>query len=307
MNITFLSLSYFQKIAQEQHLTKAAEELHISQPALSKTLTSLEKELGVPLFDRVGRNITLNQYGECFLRYTDRILRDLTDAKRELKDIQQVSKLTVSIALYVASSLVPAILTEFSKAHPNIRFQILQQDTIGGQSAEVRRADLSLFSNIYPMENSHTVTLLREDLLMAMPEPTAAAYGPTVDLADFDGKDFICLQKGKSLRTVTDVYFQMAGITPNIILESDSPQTVREFIRAGIGSALVPSITWSSVKAERVALRPISSPHCQRYISLSWDGERYLPHAAVLLRDYLIENFRSFAVARSYLPSSALD
>lgn len=307
MDITFLSLTYFQKIAETQHLTKAAEELHISQPALSKTLTSLEKELGVPLFDRIGRNITLNQYGECFLRYTDRILRDLSDAKRELKDIKRVSKQTVTIALYVASSLIPAILTEFSMAHPSVRFQILQQDAIGTQSAEARQADLSLFSNIYPMENSHTVTLLKEDLLLAMPEHKAAAYGPTVNLADFGGEEFICLQKGKSLRTVTDVYFQMAGITPNIVLESDSPQTVREFIRAGLGMALVPSITWSGVKGERVALRPISSPHCQRYISLSWTEGRYLPYAATQMRDYLIEHFKTFAINRSYLPFTEID
>ena len=82
MDITFLMLTYFQKIAQTQHLTRAAEQLHVSQPALSKTLSSLEEILQTPLFDRTGRGITLNRNGEIFLQYTNRILAELADAKR---------------------------------------------------------------------------------------------------------------------------------------------------------------------------------------------------------------------------------
>ena len=106
------------------------------------------------------------------------------------------------------------------------------------------------------------------------------------------------LVEGKSLRTITDVYFRMAGFTPNISLESDSPQTVREFVRAGVGLSLVPSITWSCVRGRQIALRPIASPHCHRFINLSW---RPGPSrsAAVLLRDYLSERFCACALAQN--------
>ena len=84
--------------------------------------------------------------------------------------------------------------------------------------------------------------------MIAMPERLGGRDPSPVNLSDFSNAEFICLQKGKSLRSITDVYFQMAGFSPNISLESDSPQTVREFVRAGVGLSLIPGITWSSVR-----------------------------------------------------------
>ena len=232
MDITFLMLTYFQKIAQTQHLTRAAEQLHVSQPALSKTLSSLEEILQTPLFDRTGRGITLNRNGEIFLQYTNRILAELADAKRALDAAGQEKRRRVTLALRVASSVVPDMLTEFKLLHPQIMLQILQQDNAEDGENSAKQADLTLFSSLYPVENEHTRTILREELMLAMPERLGGRDPSPVNLSDFSNAEFICLQKGKSLRSITDVYFQMAGFSPNISLESDSPQTVREFVRA---------------------------------------------------------------------------
>lgn len=305
MEITFLMLTYFQKIAQLQHLTRAAEELHVSQPALSKTLAGLEQELGVKLFDRTGRSISLNRDGEIFLHYTNRILADMADAKRALSDSRWKQQQTVTIALHVASALIPELLTEFKKLHPDVNFHILQKSSSGAEATAEQQADLTLFSNIYPTENDHTATLLREELLLAMPEHMGRSCTAPIHLRDFENAEFISLQRGESLRTITDTYFQMAGIAPHIVLESDSPQTVRAFVRAGVGVALVPSITWSDVRGEQISLHPIATPHCQRYISLSWHKDRYCPPAVLALRDYLIRQFRPFAIKRSKAPTGS--
>ena len=144
MDITFLMLTYFQKIAQTQHLTRAAEQLHVSQPALSKTLSSLEEILQTPLFDRTGRGITLNRNGEIFLQYTNRILAELADAKRALDAAGQEKRRRVTLALRVASSVVPDMLTEFKLLHPQIMLQILQQDNAEDGENSAKQADLCL-------------------------------------------------------------------------------------------------------------------------------------------------------------------
>ncbi|MFQ7108350.1 MAG: LysR family transcriptional regulator [Dialister invisus] len=82
MKLTLLALTYFQKTAELQHLTHAAEALHISQPSLSHTIKMLEQELGVPLFRRSGRNIVLTKYGEILLSHTNRIMSELACAER---------------------------------------------------------------------------------------------------------------------------------------------------------------------------------------------------------------------------------
>lgn len=299
MEISFLMLSYFKKTAERQHLSAAAEELRISQPALSKMLSSLESKLGVQLFDRVGRNIVLNNNGQVFLKYAEIALKSMDDAQKELQLLQNTERQTVTLAPYVASSLVPGILTDFSKKNPYIHYHLLQQNSEKLMPPNAGDADLYLYSSVYPIESDNSVTLLCEDLVLAMPEKIAHMYPDSINLAELDGSDFICLQSGKDLRTITDFYFQMAGVTPNIILESDSPQTVRDFIRAGIGMALIPSISWSDIRGENVTLRRISNPHCQRYIHLSWTVKRPLSEAAALLKDYLIDNFSSFASAKA--------
>jgi DNA-binding transcriptional LysR family regulator len=82
-----LQLHYFQTVARLEHMTKAAEELKIAQPSLSKTISRLEEDLGAPLFNRQGRNIRLNQFGKVFLTRVDRIFRELEEGKREIRDM----------------------------------------------------------------------------------------------------------------------------------------------------------------------------------------------------------------------------
>ncbi|WP_303620363.1 LysR family transcriptional regulator substrate-binding protein, partial [Hungatella hathewayi] len=85
-----------------------------------------------------------------------------------------------------------------------------------------------------------------------------------------------------------------AGFEPSVVLESDSPETVRELIRAGIGISFIPSITWQGMDTKNIALVPISFPQCRRYINLSWRSQGYLSPAAILFRDFVQDYFRAF-------------
>lgn len=91
-------LKYFQVVARLEHMTKAAEELHITQPSLSITIARLEEALGAPLFDRFGRNIKLNEFGQLFLKRVERIFRELEEGKREVRDLAGLELGTVNLA-----------------------------------------------------------------------------------------------------------------------------------------------------------------------------------------------------------------
>lgn len=287
----FHSLLYFKKAAELQHVTRAAEALHVVQPSLSRTIACLERELGVSLFDRTGKNIVLNQYGRIVLRHTDRILQELDDIRAELDDAQDQNQRSVSISLYAASKLLPQVVMDFKKEYPSIRLHIVQDD-LGHMQRSA--CDLSLFSSIQPCWAENETTLIEEEILLALPETNPLAQRDSVNLREVAGEEFICLQRGKSLRTITDTYCKMAGFEPTVILESDSPETVRELIRAGIGISFIPCVTWSGMQTGSIALVPISFPRCRRYINLSWrDG--YLSPAAILFRDFLKNYFNSLA------------
>lgn len=290
--MTLLELLYFQKTAELQHLTKAAEHLHISQPSLSRTIKALESELEVPLFEHKGRNIFLTPYGKILLSHVNGIMDELDEAKRELNEKKQSQQCTVHISLFAASKLVPKFLMRFKQEYPQVLFEIIQQTN---KFSEHSWADLALTSTVQPVDTDGSLTLFREELLVALPSSHPKAHRSTVRLADFKDAGFIALQMGKSLRTITDFYCHSAGFTPRIILESDSPGTVREFISAGLGISLVPKITWAGLGGKHIALSQISTPKCYRCINLSWKTDGKLSAEAELLKQYIIKNFAEYA------------
>ena len=282
------ALSYFQKVAELQHITRAATELRVAQPSLSRTIGNLEKELDAKLFDRVGKNIELNQYGRIALRHTNRIFEEIEAMRREISEARGEANRTVTITLFAASKLLPELVMEFKRNYPTIILHIVQQ---GLGDGEGEKPDLSLFSSIQPCFAPNEVTLIEEEILLALPESNPLAHNDHVDLRQVAAEEFIGLQKGKSLRAITDWYCKMAGFEPNVILECDSPETVRELIRAGIGISFIPSVTWSGMKTENIAVLPISYPQCKRYINLAWRSEGTLSSAAILFRDFVRHYF----------------
>jgi len=282
------SLSYFKLVAERQHLTKAAEELRVAQPSLSRTIARLEEELGVKLFDRVGKNIQLNRYGEIVLRHTDNILRELRDIQAELADAQDRDGRTVTIALFAASSLFPRLISTFKAKYPDIRLQITQQGLLRGDQEE---CDILIYSSVHPASGENQQPLVEEEILLAIPEDSPLAEIDNISLRDAAEMEFICLPKGRSLRTITDMYCQLAGFTPLVVLECDNPSTVRGLINAGIGISFVPSITWGGMDAGNIRLRHISFPDCKRYINLGW-RKGYLSSSAALFRDFVQDYFR---------------
>ena len=170
MKITFTSLSYFQKIAELQHMTRAAAALHVAQPSLSRTIKSLEEELDVPLFDHRGRNIVLTKYGEILLAHVNLIMKEMEAAKKELKEAEEAAHKTVKLSLYAASKLVPSFLMEFRKRHPDIRLEILLQGLQTEHHVGYKGCDLALCSNIHPLDDGHSVTLFKEEIMLAVPD-----------------------------------------------------------------------------------------------------------------------------------------
>lgn len=286
MEITHLR--YFKRTAELEHITKAAQELHVAQPSLSRTIGMLEEELGVRLFNRKGKSIELNEYGIIVLNHTNRILKELEAIHREIDDARENSVMNVTFSMNAASTLIPRLVRGFKEEHSDVRLHILQEDMIGNRQES---CDLILSAASQPISGPYCTTLIEEEIRLALPVTNPLAACESLTLDQVANEEFICLQRGKNLRSITDAYCKMAGFDPNVVLESDSPETVRELIRAGIGISFIPSLTWQDMEDEHIALVKISSPQCRRYINLAWREGSYLSPAAILFRDYLIKHF----------------
>lgn len=280
-----LQLKYFKLVASLEHITRASELLNISQPALSKTIRSLETELNTKLFNRNGKNIVLNSNGKIFLKYVTQVLQCLEDAKLALSDSCDSIRQPVHLSMNAASKLLPDMLIEFKKLYPGIQFAITQH------SLSSDTADLIIDSTKEPLIAANTITLLKEEILVALPKDHRLANQKEIELSDIAGENFIGLQKGKSLRDITTQYCRQCGFEPKVILESDDPATIRGLINVGLGIAFLPAITWAGVADENIRLLHISNLHCYRYINLTIHKEGYLPSNTSTFMEFLLKYF----------------
>ncbi|MCK8489774.1 LysR family transcriptional regulator [Paenibacillus sp. MBLB2552] len=289
-----LQLKYFQTVARMEHMTKAAHSLHISQPALSKTIAALEGELGTELFQRERKTIRLNEQGRMFLQQVDLALEALEDGEQRLRDTNGSASPMVTLDVRVSSHLLPGVLADFRTEYPNAQFNLLQHASPLDHRTNF---DLCLSDGAVPPAGTEAVSLLEEEILVAVPADHPLAHRERVRLSELREDRFIMLPSGKSLRETTDAFCRLAGFTPRIRFESDDPATVRGLIRAGQGVAFLPAITWSGSTGPDVRLLRLEESWCKRSISLSWPKDRYLKQIAVQFRDFTIQYFARLAVS----------
>ncbi|GCE29091.1 LysR family transcriptional regulator [Dictyobacter alpinus] len=291
-----LQLKYFRTVARLQHMTRAAEELGIAQPALSQTIARLEAELGVPLFERTGRGIRLNHYGKAYIQHVERIFLELEQGQRELASISGGTQGQVELALSVATHLLPDILGTFRLEYPSIRFRLSQHDvTTMAQQLQRGAYDLCITSPPIQQADIESIVLLTEDIRLALPAWHPLAHRSQIALHEVADEAFICLKPEYSLRQLTDSFCQQAGFRPHIAFESDEPSTIRGLISAGLGISFVPALSWSGSVGSAVIELPISNPGCQRTLGLSWSTKHLQSEAARRFQHFVTNYFARLA------------
>lgn len=275
-----LQLKYFLAAAEYQHITKAAEHLQIAQPALSQAIHRLESELGVPLFERKNRSIELNDSGRFFQQRLLPLINDLDRTIEELQCGKEQATHTIRLRLLSASSLITNRIIAFRALRPDVNFQLYQTyqtdphaDSDYDLCVTARRADSSPADRT---TSSNATVMLEEDLYLAV--PSASPYGKqqSIRLADTRHAGYICLAGSRPIRQITNSYFLELGFSPRIIFESDTTETVRNLIAAGMGIGFWPQYSWGPLPSQwesassnsPVRLLPISDLKCRRQIVL---------------------------------------
>ena|SRR5438128_1137812 len=292
-----LQLHYFRTVARLEHMTRAAEELLIAQPALSQTIARLEDELGVLLFDRLGRRIRLNLFGKAFLEHVERIFAELDQGQQELADLAGGHHGQVELALGAATHLLPDLLSAFHQHHPHISFHLFHHSvTTMVKQLEHGAFDFCITAPPLHKPGIASISLLTEDIVLALPAGHRLAERTRIHLVEVADEAFLSLKPGQSLRDLTDAFCLQAGFTPKIVFESDDPSTIRGLIRAGQGIAFVPAISWRGSTGPAVAQVQIEEPICQRTIGLSWVEHRYLSLAALQFREFVSDYFAQLSL-----------
>ena len=294
MNTSFMDLQqlqYFQAVARTEHVTQAAEELGITQPALSRALARLERDLGVSLFDHRGRSVRLNRHGNAYLRHVERALAALEEGRRELADLsdRESGVIAFGFAHALGTRIVPDLIASFRAEHPRARFQLVQNAShIILNELEAGGVDLALVSPVpATSERIESLELATEELFLVVPHDHRFAKRRSVRLAELRDDTFVCLRTGFGLRTLTDEFCLRAGFVPKIAFEGEEIATLRAIVAAGLGVAIIPATAETGPPEIR-----ISDPVCRRSIGLLWEPARYQPELTQQFRHHVISSVK---------------
>lgn len=285
-------LEYFKLVAQLQHITHAAEQLSISQPALSRSISKLEEELGFPLFERRGKHIVLNRYGAVFLQYVERSMQEITAGKQVVHDLIHPDHGSVSLSFLhsLGSNLVPGLLSKFRSAYPNIQFKLYQNATNHLlEQLEAGEVDLCLCSPVTKKEYMEWEPLFSEELFVIVPLDHRLARQNSIQLKEIAHDPIITFKKDYGLRILTDQLFEKAGLNPFITFEGEEIMTVAGLVEAKLGVALIPHVF--GLDKTNLSFLSVSKPACQRIIGIAWAKGRYLSPAARKFQDFVIQAF----------------
>ncbi|TYP76525.1 LysR family transcriptional regulator [Paenibacillus methanolicus] len=286
-----LQLQYFLAVARSEHVTEAARRLHVTQSSLSKTIQRLEEDLGVPLFDRVGRKLRLNDFGVRFLRRAERALFELEQGRQEIRDFSGPEQGTLRLAVTAASTL-PHILREFRKKRPRIQFHV-QMLTTQEMIALLHRGevDFCLSSPAIQGEDIDCQIVYVDPILVAVQDGHRLADRRSVSLAELREEWFVGVKRGYGTRDLVDGMCKQAGFEPYYVYEGDEPARLTALVEAGIGIAFIPATARHA--REHIRYLQVEDRELSREIALLSHRSRYLSRAALEFREVVLDYFGS--------------
>jgi LysR family transcriptional regulator, transcription activator of glutamate synthase operon len=268
-------------VARHRHFTRAAEELHVAQSALSHQIRRLEEELGTPLFERTSRRVTPTEAGLAIAARARRVLAEVDGAREEVDELRGVLRGRIWIGpLLPAGDLdVPGLLARFRQAHPGVEVGL--REGIAAEMLRLLAADeldaaFCLLAGEIPDELA--IEPLSHDEVVAAFAPDRAPAAPHVNVADLAQQQIIAPRRGSAITTVLDQRFADAGEPLRLALESGDPFLLRSLAARGFATAILPR-SLTALEGPALEVRSLH-PAVQLPVALVWRRERKAPPAA---------------------------
>lgn len=296
-------LRYFEAVARHSHVTRAAAELHIAQPALSKQISQLERELGITLFDRIGRSLRLTEAGEALLPYARAILAQVEEARAAMAERVglKAGRVAIGAPPTVGAHLLPPLLAAFHQRYPGITLRLHEA---GIQSLldllEAGLTDLAVVALPVSDELLTVTPLLNEPLVLIVSPSHPLAGRSEVAMTELRNERWILSPASYELREATLKACREAGFTPQTVMEGGETETLVRFVAAGLGVALVPALAVASFYG--VVSLTIRDQCLTRSLGLVWRSDRTASPAARALRDFLVSELQQRPISELIRP-----
>ena len=272
-------LRYFHEVARLQSFSKAAETLHIAQPAISMSIQKLERQLDIRLFHRNDRKIRLTDEGQRLFRHAGIILKNMDDAELEMRELKGLTQGSVRIGIpsMLGSYYFPPILMAFKHLHPELNLEVIEGGTWQlQQMVEHGELDLGVIVSEFVPETLHTELFLQEQMLVTVSKDHRFATQQSVTYQDFFSEELVMFQEGYFHRKIVDRIAAHTGAKPNIGFETNLIPLIKSIVKQGFGISTLLGMVIED-DDDLIAL-PFSQP-VWLDLSIAWNKDRCLSQA----------------------------
>jgi DNA-binding transcriptional LysR family regulator len=290
VNVDLRQLQFFAEIVRNGSFTKAAEHLHIAQPAVSVAIKNLEEELGLVLFNRQEKRVSLTAEGEIFLEHARSILAGVRSAKKEMEELRGLARgeVRVGIPPMMSAYFFPRIICDFAKQYPNMQLSVL-----GEGASRIQRMisqgelDMGVIAGGTFPDTLEVRRFLREEVVICVHQDHPLAEREKLTLDEFTKQPLVFYKEGYYLRELIIDVLKESGLRPNIRFESNLYTLIKSLVRNGMGV----SIFLRMVVADDTELRAISfDPPLYLDLQIAWKKHGHLSLANRAFVDFLLAN-----------------
>tara|TARA_R110002095_G_scaffold216010_1_gene211760 strand:- start:2695 stop:3618 length:924 start_codon:yes stop_codon:yes gene_type:complete len=269
-------LRYFLRVAERGNFTRAAEELRISQPALSRSIQKLEEELGQPVFERKTRSVALTEAGLLLQSRAQQILTLIEDTKSEISDDGQSGQIRVGAIPTIAPYFLPGLLRQFSAEFPKATI-IVQEDTTDKLLHRCTQGeiDLAILALPVPAKYLEVEELFQEELLLVLPLEHPLVNKAQIRLTDIKSYPFVLLDEAHCLSDNIVSFCRQRSFHPVAVEQTSQLAMVQELVSLSHGISMIPQMARDLDETDRRVYRSLSGIKPTRKIAVVWNPYRF--------------------------------
>lgn len=276
-------LQYFLEVARWKSFTKAAQSLYITQPTISKMIKNLEEDLGVVLFERLGKRVELTDAGQIIFDQSQSIVKSFHNLTAGLDDLMNLRRGSIRIGLppMVGSSFFPKVIGQYRNQYPGITVHLVE-DGAKKIEADVGSGVLDIGVVLMPTkeEKFHTFTIVKDHLMLIVHPSHPLAERQEVALSELAQEAFVMFREDFALHDIIIEACLREGFQPEVIYESSQWDFIREMVAINLGVGLLPKTICQELDTTRVRVIPLSKPIIPWHLAIIWKKDHYLSFAA---------------------------
>jgi LysR family hydrogen peroxide-inducible transcriptional activator len=281
-------LRYFLRVAERQNFTRAAEDLQISQPALSRSIQKLEEELGQPVFERKTRSVSLTDAGILLQARAQQVLTILDDTRAEITDDGQSGRLRVGAIPTIAPYFLPEVLRQFSTEFPNATL-LVQENTTDALLKSCTQGEIDIAILALPVSTRHLEVeeLFEEELLLVLPLDHPLLEKQNLRLGDLEPYPFVLLDEAHCLSDRIVSYCRQRAFQPVAVERTSQLVMVQELVSLSHGVSMIPAMARQLDQSSRRVYRSFNGRKPTRTVAVAWNPYRFQSRLLKAFRERL--------------------